>query len=1040
MNHLFLIGIDEYPYFKPPANILTTCVKDVTDLKYVLLEKFFFEEGNVIELLNWHATNTNIQTVLEKYSADLDESSNLVIYFSGHGGLRKPSKKGYWIPYDATDSDYSKWLANETILELVKAIPAKHIFIIADCCFATSLLITNPQKSIQEITLDNFKSRWILTSGREETYCGSVGENSFFGESIIFFLGNSETDIRVGTLIEFTKERFKSNILQQPQGHPMLDRNHDCGEFILKIKDSKKLFDRDIKGYNLFKKVIDIYSKSKNVEEIENYEDKSNKIGFTLLREHDKVKKEVTYYLYLYNEINQSRTYSYFFEKYKTITKRNIILFIPLEADQVFHERRLNNIEKLFSPRNIFYIDEFINELSSSSLHKDEDSKYLHISNFILPEFLVANERPRIEMEKWLTKIDSPILVVKGTAGIGKTTYARYISDLYQSLYKNKNYGYVLFIDSGEIQEELLYLQKLGRKIDLYSFYKAATANENSLDKELFSINLDAGNLLLIIDGLDEIISKNISFDIDYFFKSINSSNIGLGNSKIVITTRTFFWDTSNIVDDIIYNIELMPFDLKRAKTFFEKSFKNDELKIKKALSIAEDFKLPSSEESTYYYHPFVLDIIKEIVNSQNQILFNDKAFVSDILNKEIKIDYIIGRICEREVKRIKQIDVDKQIAFFIYLAVVEQGIFDDQEVKEYLKQALLINDVSANIVESFKSHPFLQYNFVSRTLIFKYDFFENYFISLFISKVIDINQSTELQYNTLKLLSQKLYHGSDTIKNITKRVVEWNEDNLVKINDIIQRIKVYHIDDINIVKRAISGLFNLSLAINFKFKSNNRLHNTQLVKDLFSSSTNVIENLVLLNLTSLEDNIRFDFSELTLNNSIFENYSQFWDCNLTKNTHFHKCVLRNIGSPKKDVSIPRTNFVDCDEGDSLNNAFIIRKVDIEAQIAKATIFLDDFLKMFYSNGKYKKISDFLLNDPHNYPKINKYGIKLNLMINLLKENDFIVFIDDKKHNDLKIGINPLYVEIVTKFRFEGKQTESLIKIIDAIVNLGKFF
>lgn len=1032
MNHLLLIGIDKYPHFVSPGNNLSTCVKDVTDLKYVLLEKYFFDIENVVELLNSNASNISIQKILENYISKLDETSNLVIYFSGHGGLRKSTKKGYWIPYDANEEDYTKWIANETILEILKKIKAKHIFIISDCCFATSLLISNPKKAIQDITLDNYKSRWVLTSGREETYCGSVGENSFFGESLITILGNSEVDLRVGTIIEFIKEKFKSNILQQPQGHPLLDENHDCGEFIFKIKDHKKLFDKEIKGYNLFKKVIDIYSKSNNIDELENYEDKTNKIGFTLLREHDRVKKEVTHYLYLYNEINQSRTYSYINEKHKNIFKRNTIVFIPKEKDQVFLERRLNNTEKLFTPKNIFYIDEFINELSWTLINKDDDDKYLNINNFILPEFIVANNKPKIEIEKWLNIIDSPILVVKGTAGIGKTTYARYISDFYQNSKRKTNKGNVLFIDSSEIQEELLYLQKVGKKIDLYSFYKAATANETSLDKELFSINLDAGNLLLIIDGLDEIISRNLSFDIDYFFNSINSSNVGFGNSKIVITTRTYFWDTSNIVDDVIYNVELMPFDINRARIFFEKSFKNDESKIRKALLISEDFKLPS-ENNTYYYHPFVLDIIKEIVDSHNEILFSDRAFSSNILNKEIKIDYIIGRICEREVKRVQQILVDKQIFFFIHLAVKGLGDLTDLNVKELLKQALDLKDISSNIVESFKSHPFLYYNSLTKTLSFRYDFFENYFISLFISKLLDIDQDVDIEFNTIKLLSQKLYHGSDTIKNITKRTMQWNESNLVKINDLIQKIKDYAVEDINTLKRAISGMFNLALAINFKFKANNRNYNTQLVKDIFSTSTNNISNLVLLNLTSLEDNIRFDFSNLTFTNSVFENYSQFWDCNPNENTYFNKCILRNIGTPKKDLIIPRENFIDCDDDNSLYNAFLRKQNNTNIIISKAAIFLDDFFKMFYKKGQFKKISLILLPEAHLYGKINKLGIKLNEMITLLVECDFLMLIDDKKHNETKIGINPINSEMVSKFCFEGKQTEALLKVIEKI-------
>jgi hypothetical protein len=1030
-NHLLLIGIDSYPKFSAPGNELTTCVKDVTDFKYVLLEKYFFENENVMELLNSQATNLNIQKTLEDYIPKINANSNLIIYFSGHGGLRDLTNRGYWIPYDADEVNYSKWLPNETILEIVKRIKAKHIFIIADCCFASSLLITNIEKSTQNISLDNYKSRWVLTSGREKTYCGSVGENSFFGESLISLLGNSDENLRVGTIIEYIKEKFKSNILQQPQGYPLLDKSHDQGEFVFKLKEKKKLFEKEIKGYNLFKKVIDIYSKSNTIDEIENFEDKSNKIGYILLRENDKVRKEITHYLYLYNEINLTRTYASLMEKYKHGLK-NIIVFLPKEEGQVFLERRLKYAEKIFLPKNIFYIDDFINNLSSKSTTNDDGDKYLNINNFITPEYLVHNNKSKIEINRWLKMIDNPILVIKGTAGIGKTTFAKYISDLYRGINKSNNRDNILFIDSNEIQEELLYLQKVGKKIDLYSFYKAATANESVLDKELFAINLDAGNLLLIIDGLDEIISRNLSFDIDYFFNSINSSNVGLGNSKIIITTRSYFWDKSNIVDDIIYDIELMPFDLNRTKNFFEKSFNNNENKLKRALQISEDFKLPS-DDNNFYYHPFVLDIIKEIIESNNEILFTDNVFSSSILNKEIRIDYIIGRICEREIKRVQQVDLDSQIKLFIHLAVKENGKFSEEGMKDFIKESLNIKDISKNVAETFNSHPFLHFSPQLKKLSFRYDFFENYFTSLYISKVLDLSTHTDIDFNTIKLLSQKLYHGSDTIKNITKRVLEWNDDNLLKINDIINGIINFNIEDVTLKKRAISGIFNLALSINFKFRTNSRASNTKLIVDLFSNSKNTINNLVILNVSSLEENVRFDFSGLTFNNCIFESYSQFWDCNLNEKTYFYNCVLRNIGVAHKDILIPRENFIDCDQDNSLFNAFQNKENRENLKISKAKVFLDDFLKIFYKNGQFKKISDFLLDESVNYPRINRHGIKRTEITDILIENEILVKIDDKKHNDTKIAVNPLYIEIITKFCFEGKLTEKIIRVIDII-------
>lgn len=88
-NHLLLIGIDRYKNFTGEGRLLTTCVKDVLDFKFVLLEKFYFDSDNIVELINENATNNNIQNELENFSSTLTSTDNLIIYFSGHGGLKK---------------------------------------------------------------------------------------------------------------------------------------------------------------------------------------------------------------------------------------------------------------------------------------------------------------------------------------------------------------------------------------------------------------------------------------------------------------------------------------------------------------------------------------------------------------------------------------------------------------------------------------------------------------------------------------------------------------------------------------------------------------------------------------------------------------------------------------------------------------------------------------------------------------------------------------------------------------------------------------
>ncbi len=1027
-NHLLLIGIDRYPKFKGDGANLTTCVKDIQDLKYVLLEKYFFENDYITELVNENATNINIQNELENYSSTLEKDDNLIIYFSGHGGLKKSANRGFWVPSDGDQENHSNWLGNETILSLISNIKAKHIVVLSDCCFATSILLTNPSK-VTSIELDEFGSRWALTSGRDITYCGSVGENSFFGESIIDLLSKAKNDIRLGTLIEYVKSRFDSNILQKPQGYPLSDKNHQGGEFIFKIKDTKDLNNSHFRGYKLFKKIISNYTTSNIIEEIEVYESKTNKIGFHLIREEDKIRKSVIFYLYLYEGTNQSKTLAFLKEKHPYIfNEKKTIIFIPKEKNQVNFDKRKNNIQSLFKPLNIFYVDEFIESLIEKYLDIDEE-KYLNIKNFIEPNYKSDN----LSIKKWFEEPDNPILVVKGTAGIGKTTFAKYISDEY-SLINKRN---VLFIDSFEIQEQLNKQQRAGEKLDLYSLYTATNdTREDSIGKELFSLSMDAGNLLLIVDGLEEIVARSAYFDIDHFFNSIISYNSGLGNTKIVITSRTFFWDKTNIIDKSIKTIELEPFDIGRRNKFFNKSFINEPRKEKKAISISEDFNIPD-ENDIPFYHPFVLDIIKEIVESDSEVLFSDSTVESDWLNQTNKIDYIIYRICEREEKRVKQIDVDSQILIFNHLAIYNKGFIKESELKEFVISSLSLKDIDNNTVKSLQTHPFLTYNKLNKSFSFKYDFFENYFISLFLRKMIDLNDSTPIDIDLIKLISQKLTHGSDTIKYIVKNTDSWSEDNILKIRDLIDQVIDFKIENNKIKRKSISGLFNLALAINIKYRSNHREQNTRLLNDLFSTSKNTLSNVKLLFINSLESKIRFDFSGLTFQNSDFIHFNLFWDCNNNKDTFFYDCNFEGLGQNKKATSIPKVNFINCKNDDnSLDLAYEVNNEMHDNLIKKSKLLLENFTRIFYKNGKFKRISDWIIFEPNQYGKINSYGVEGKSLVNLLLEENILLNEKDRKYKDLKTFINPKHKEELLKFITEGKQSKTVLSLISKISNL----
>ena len=92
-------------------------------------------------------------------------------------------------------------------------------------------------------------------------------------------------------------------------------------------------------------------------------------------------------------------------------------------------------------------------------------------------------------------------------------------------------------------------------------------------------------------------------------------------------------------------------------------------------------FKYDGDENGTF--HPYVLDIIRSIVIDHQSIETDLSEFSSHYLRNKIKNDYVIFRICDRERKRVGQINIDEQVSFFIYMAVYKRGNINKNNFNE---------------------------------------------------------------------------------------------------------------------------------------------------------------------------------------------------------------------------------------------------------------------------------------------------------------------------------------------------------------------
>lgn len=595
-NYLIGIGIDRYKSIKSLSN----AVRDTKAICDILSSKYGFEDA--VYLIDGDATNDNLHKTFKTFHSKMTKEDNLLIYYAGHGDV-DDSSGGYWVPYDAQIDKTTSYFLNSTLLEYIRNSNAKHITIISDSCFSRSILLDSDNITRSMSDYEKQKSRWAITSGRKPVPDGIKGGHSPFAEHIIKFLTDKNLNFLVSDLSQDLK-KISYNSDQNPQGAPLANVGHDGGEYIFKPKSLKRKItevpENELKGYSDIAKILQLYEPKARFEEYKSLEDKAQKIGYSLFRRENKPLKQMEYYLYLYKGINQTATLISLKSKCSEIFRKNLIILLPREDEQKKQEIRKKNIQDKFKPTSIYYVDEFIWDLCTPKSFTDitTDSKFLDINNFVTPrvEDEDKNETNFNDLIEWLSSQNEQVLVLRGSGGIGKTTIAKYIADVFQDANKQKR---SIFIESSEIIDELKRTKTAEQEINIYSFYKADYSKsgftQDKLNNDLFKVNLDNGNLLIVIDGLDEIISKVSNFDVNVFLHSIFNSYSEIGNAKVIITCRTHFWDENKIDDYPLKVSNLLPFDETQAKIFFDKSFKADK-KTDKCIKIANEFISQSKE------------------------------------------------------------------------------------------------------------------------------------------------------------------------------------------------------------------------------------------------------------------------------------------------------------------------------------------------------------------------------------------------------------------------------------------------------------
>ena len=164
------IAIDKYENLP----VLTNPVKDATEIREILTDRYFFDM--VEEIYDEDATKANINKLFGALVNETKPSDSVFIFYAGHGLLDENSGLGFWMPVDGgiDRNAQENWLPHSQIKGYISNIKARKVALFVDSCFAGEIIESG--RSMQEqIGTEYFRnayqriSRQVLTSGASET-------------------------------------------------------------------------------------------------------------------------------------------------------------------------------------------------------------------------------------------------------------------------------------------------------------------------------------------------------------------------------------------------------------------------------------------------------------------------------------------------------------------------------------------------------------------------------------------------------------------------------------------------------------------------------------------------------------------------------------------------------------------------------------------------------------------------------------------------------------------------------------------------------
>jgi hypothetical protein len=500
------------------------------------------------------------------------------------------------------------------------------------------------------------------------------------------------------------------------------------------------------------------------------------------------------------------------------------------------------------------------------------------------------------------------------------------------------------------------------REDDLTSIYKTVTHSFrffnsqidwiNNFESEFINVTLKLGLFRIVFDGFDEYILWNKGkITAEQVIKNLYNLAIQ-SNSRILITSRTTFWESNILEDDCkekLFFYKIKPFDQNHAKNYFEKRFPNDNEKIGTAIKIFSSLRNSGDKKfsSTFAGRGFILSLIGDLSSSDwNAPIYDGNHSV---------IQWIMVALCQREEKRQQlPIDADQQLAIFRLFTEMKARGNDPctsllKNAVELICDKLIKEEIDSLIGDAKKpgklcDHPLIYQDIKGDVWLFKHEQIE---FNLLAEQIIEyINKNSP----SLKKFFDELVISGSYLEDLGDIIFEQLEVEHYKSDDfysfVIRRlISTIPLNDIHPRKRTSALLLSSNLIMS---ALNKRLPIGRLKKDRMDFIKKMVpeQNIHGLQFTGTISSL--DCNDTTFSSCRFENIT--WaNCIFNENTVFKNCYFSG-GEIKNCEGFGLCDFLDSEFDDDANVVISNETIrDGNKQIQKEDVrrHIEMFIKKF---------------------------------------------------------------------------------------------